>query len=360
MTLMEKIFVPFGGYSPTTASFSSHEDREPVVRLGMAVAFSALLSAINWGTAGWTFSVNYPEETRLIIAVMAGAISFGLVSVLDASFLYFSDTSEASWLLKAPYGILRLMIILLVSAITSQAVIPAMLRPELEAYALKMAESAESNRSKALDAQFKVTERQAALQKAISEMDRIEERSRTIPPDIQQCLDSAKGCWASYYSRRQSLLKAGHTANEVKKILSSKAATCSQEEKAAKAMQNTYFEDLREQLSTAREAKRAKETELHSVQNDISKRIDHARSIEDKAYSPVSATVLGELLETDRGVRTKYCLVTIFLMVLECLPLILKLIAGRTPLGERVTADRREAKKRRASVMAENDHERKI
>jgi hypothetical protein len=357
---MEKIFVRFGGYTPATVTQASPEDREPIVKLGMAVAFSALVASVNWGTAGWTFSPNHSDELRFVIAAVAGLFSFGLVAILDSSFLYFADISEAAWFKKMSYGALRVVIILLVSAITSQAVIPVLFRSELEAHALKMAENSESTRVKTLDGQFKVGDKQLAKVSASEEVAQLEEKSKIIPPDIQQRLDSAKQCWSSYSSKKKGLISAGYSGSEIKKMMGPQAGVCSSAAKLAQNKLYAYTEDIRSQLMTARETKNQAVEELHATRDTIAKRISNARAIEDKAFSPSSATVLSSLLEADLGVKIKYYMVTLFLITLECLPLLLKLIAGRSPIGERIAAEKKEARKRRSMVMAEAEHERCI
>ncbi|HAE43435.1 MAG TPA: hypothetical protein DCG34_11065, partial [Clostridiales bacterium] len=85
-----------------------------------------------------------------------------------------------------------------------------------------------------------------------------------------------------------------------------------------------------------------------------------ARATEDKAFTPTSADVLESLLQTHWGAKKKYYLFTLFLITIECLPLILKMIAGRTPVGEMIAEERREARRRRFIVIAEAEHERCI
>jgi hypothetical protein len=360
MGIVERIIVRFGGYSPATASQSSHEDREPIVKFGLSVLFSATVAAINWGTAGWAFSVNHPDEVRLAIAVLAGLFSFGLVSVLDSSFIYLADISESHWFKKVLYGVLRVSIIFLVSLITSQAVMPVLLGNELAAYALKMAEDSESSRIKTLDGQYKFSDKQLALKSTKEEVDKLEERSRIIPQYIQQRMKSAKQCWDSYTHKKQQLINDGYPSDTARAMMSIKAEVCSKEDKSAKNMLDAYTEDIRSQLVTARQVKTQAMADLQTTKVTITERVDNARAIEEKAFSPTSATVLNSLIETDPGAKKKYWMVTLFLMMLECLPLILKLVAGRTPVGEKIADERKETRNRRTMVAAEEEHHRRI
>ena len=235
-----------------------------------------------------------------------------------------------------------------------------MLGDELTAYALKMAEIAESNRINKLETQYKYSDTKLATDSANEEVVKLEEKLQIIPEDIQQRMKSAKRCWVNYYSKKQELTNAGYLSSEVKEKMKAKAVACANEDNVAKNRLNSYMEDIRSRLTAAHETKSQAMVELQTTKNTIAKRVSYARAIEDKAFTPTSATVLASLLETDRGVRAKYYLVTLLLVTLECLPFILKLIAGRTPIGERIADDRKESRIRRSMVLAEAEHERCI
>jgi hypothetical protein len=231
---------------------------------------------------------------------------------------------------------------------------------ELEAQALKMAENAESTRVKTLNDQFKVSDKQFAIDSINEEVKKLEEKTSNIPPDIQQRMNSAKRCWSNYNSKKQALIIAGYSSAEAKEKMGLKAGVCTREDNAVQKMQIAYNEDIRFQLKSAQEAKTLAIEEFRTTKDTITKRVNDARAVEDKAFTSTSTDVLESLLQTHWGAKKKYYLVSLFLITIECLPLILKMIAGRTPIGEMIADERKEARRRRFIVIAEAEHERCI
>jgi hypothetical protein len=358
MNFIEKILIRFGGFSPQVAAeFSQSSDRALSTKLGAAVLFSALIASLNWATAGWTFSGTQPENIRIGISVLAACLAFSLVAILDSSFLYFSDTTNTSWWKKPFYGLLRIAIILLISAITSQAVIPVLLRSELAAHALRLADQADGQRSQAYDAQFKVSNKEEVIRRTTETVEKLEEKARIIPADIAQRIKDAEQCWANCRSKKNTLILAGLTKEEAKKMVAAKAGACSREEKNAKNLLNSYQEEMRAELAFARQSRAKAVQDTQDVHETIKARMEAARAIETEALSPASASVLHSLLKSDRGAQIKYVLLTLLFLMLEILPLILKFICGRTPIGEEISSGRFIASKQRTLKVTRAEHD---
>lgn len=84
---------------------------------------------------------------RLAIAALAALIGALGVILLDRAFIFFLDTTmEGGRFQFALYGAIRIGIILVIASLTSQAVMPLLLRSELRAQALHMAEDSEKTR----------------------------------------------------------------------------------------------------------------------------------------------------------------------------------------------------------------------
>jgi len=361
---MKKFAISFlsrlGGYNPGTLGQFQRDDHEPILKFGLAVLLSALISAFNWSMGTWTLTDGVSFYYRILMTLCLGFFGFVLVAALDSSFLYFADSSDAPWFKKICYGIARALIILLVSAITSQAIIPLLLRPELQAHALHMAEESEKLRRGELENQLKLASKQETANKMMREVEKLEKMMEIIPEDIKKRIDYAKQNWNRYFQSKNRLIASGHTVSQAKAILAEKAARCTRLEKEANENKEAYLQNLRNQLNMAMDAKNRAINKLAETDEIVSMKTSQARIIEETAFNPLSATVLTSLIERDKGVFFKYLLISGFFLVLELLPLILKVIVGRTSIGEKIVIERKINRMWLQSRYLEADNEFKI
>lgn len=361
---MKKFAISFlsrlGGYNPGTLGQFQREDHEPILKFGLAVLLSALISAFNWSMGTWALTDGVSLYYRILITLCLGFFGFVLVASLDSSFLYFADSSDAPWFKKICYGIARVLIILLVSAITSQAIIPLLLGSELQVHALHMAEESEKSRRGELETQLQVVSKQETANKMMRDVEKLEKMMETIPEDIKRRIDSAKQNWNRYYQNKNRLIASGHTVSQAKASLAEQAARCTRLEKEANENKEAYLQNLRNQLKEAMDAKNRAIYKLAETDEIVSMKTSQARIIEETAFNPLSATVLTSLIARDKGVLFKYLLISGFFLVLELLPLILKVIVGRTSIGEKIVIERKINRMRLQSRYFEADNEFKI
>jgi hypothetical protein len=146
--------------------------------------------------------------------------------------------------------------------------------------------------------------------------------------------------WGAYARRRRGLINIGIPANDAEVILSIAARLCAQEQSAAEKEKELRDAALRSKLEDVANQKVVAEVELKSATGAISARVEQARAIESKTINQWSASVLADLLAMDLGACVKWMLVTYLLVLLEMLPLLTKLIAGKSTVGLRISADR--------------------
>lgn len=350
-------FSRLGGYNPGTLEQFQREDQEPILKFGIAVFLSALISAFNWSMGTWTLTDGVWFHYRILLTLCLGFFGFILVAALDSSFLYFADSSDAPWFKKVCYGITRALIILLVSAITSQAIIPLVMRSELQAHALHMVEASEKTRRGELENQFQVDSKQDIANKMMQDVEKLEKMMEIIPEDIQKRINSARQSWNKYFHNKNRLVASGYSISQAKASLTEQAARCARLEKEATENKETYQRNLRNQLKLAMDAKNRAINKLAEANEIVNMETSRARSIEESAFNPLSATVLSSLIDRDKGVLFKYLLISGFFLVLELLPLILKIIVGHTPIGEKIMVERKINRMRLQSRYIEADSE---
>ncbi len=358
MSARERLLLWFGGYKPALLRKEPQEDRESVAKVGEAVMFATGIATINWGIAGWTYSIGHQAPVRIAAAVLAAALGAIMVMVFDRGFLYFADTVNAGKPIKLMvYGACRVIIVVGVGSITSQAVMPLMLGSEMEAQSLHMVEAAEKARLADLTARHDVDAQVAAVNAAAEEIKVRQRAADRLPADIQSRLASARSCWSSYSTRKSVLLRSGRPEEEVRQSLSSAASRCTRKTAAANAERDAYLVQTRAQLNRALADKQTKADNLADTHAVIDAAVDRARAIETESYTQRSSTVLLNLLTSDPGAFAKWAIFSFLMLVCELLPLIQKMQAGQSLIGLRRASSRviREREERQRMDQSEHD-----
>lgn len=354
---LERAFIWLGGYTPATLEVDSRQDREPVSKLGATVLFAMVVAGINWAVGGWTYAESMGEAHRLWAAGATAFMGMFLVLVFDRGLIYVIDTAgQVARLRLLMFTVFRFVVVVAISSLTSQAVIPLLLGNELQVTALHMQEAAEKQRVNNLGQQFQVGNRETAAEQTSKEVARLAEAAETLPADIANRLASARQCWQNYSASRRSLVNSGMTPSEARERMRGKASACSQAEKSAKAAQATYLQRTREQLQQATDAQAAAHDELKTARSTVADRVEAARKIETNNLTVHSSAVLWELLRTNPGAMGKWLLITAVLLVCELLPLLYKLQMGQTPPGRRIAIDNRLQRRRLEADMVQQEN----
>jgi hypothetical protein len=97
-----------------------------------------------------------------------------------------------------------------------------------------------------------------------------------------------------------------------------------------------YFNPRKALLAQNQDAYGQAKEESNSAQAFMKTDLKHADETNQQFLNMSSSDVLWDLIKTNPGARTKYLLITIVQLVLELMPLLLKSLLGRSPLGIRV------------------------
>jgi hypothetical protein len=337
---LARFFLWAAGYSPRNLVHEAPEHCEAIGKLGGAVLFAAGVAAGNWAIAAYVFTDGNSFTTRLGAVAIASVIAVAMVLMIDRSGLFFCDVMPRRRGAMVLWLAVRGAIIFAVSSITSQVVVPFILRDELGLHALRMQEAAEARRVPQLDRMFGIAQKRDAVAAAAAEVMRVQTEAATLPVSIQNHFAEAWNCWGAYATRKRALINRGIPANDAKAVLSIMARQCAQKQTAAEKEKELRDAALRSKLEDAANQKAAAVGELKAATGAISARVEQARTIETKTINQTSASVLADLLATDLGARVKWMLVTFVLVLLEMLPLLTKLIAGKSTVGLRISADR--------------------
>ena len=342
MNWFVKCLCRLGGYSPTEVE-SGSQDIGRILRIGMGVSVAAIFAAMNWAVAGWFFCGDMDSSVKYAVAASCAVLGITLVCVFDPSFIYFLDTKRPGmWgSIKAfGYAVIRVGLILMISSLTSQAIIPLLLNNELAGHALKMREAHEKSRNTDLAIQFDTEEKKSTIAAISTEIERLQKAAETLPQNIQSHLTSAENCWQQYSARKIALIRQGLPRKKASAQLQGEAQRCAYQMQTARAERDSYFASAQEQLKATIQRKNKAIAELDQTKNAIEQKTAEVSRIEKDSYTPTSAVVLADLLDNEPAAKYKWAMITGVLMAVELLFLLLKLQAGQTGIGKQIAANR--------------------
>lgn len=359
-SIIETVMIWAAGYKPANVANDHPEDREQVAKMGATVLFATGVAIINWGIAGWTYA-DGEISIRLMFALMAALLGASIVLVFDRSFVYFFDTlPDTGGFKRFVFAAFRILVVIAVGSITSQAVVPRILGNDLKVTSLDMIEEREKKRDLDLRAQYRIDDKESALTAASDEIKTLEKAELTLPQDIRLQLTGAKHCWADYNTRRRLLRNSSHTVARARKTLLQKAASCSNKEKSAETRRDAYFSDIHAQLRQRKAKKYQFEADLLESTTTINAKIADARTIERENLDSRSSIVMWNLLKSNPGALFKWAVFSFVLLFCELLPLIQKFVSGRSTIGIRYTNDSTLRKIEQSERLRQREHDFKI
>jgi hypothetical protein len=311
--------------------------------LGAGVLFSTLVAIVNWGFAGYSNSLALPEQTRWIIAVTASLFGALTIFIFDRGFIYISDiqSPEKNLIKTLVFSTIRLLIVIAISSVTANALIPLLLKQELSVEALKMQELSEKQRVAGLSAVYQINDKEKSLASSASEVEQYQNGLLNLPADIVDKIQEYKTCWINYKHKKKALETAAFSINEMRASLSAFAAKCHIRENLAKNARNDYLTLVRLNLTQAQQKQQRTYSALLDAESAIKQKTAKAERIENSSLTANSVLVLESLLKTNEAARYKYYLLTLLLICFELLPILLKFMMGQSNTGYKVYADSR-------------------
>jgi len=204
--MLRDLFVRLGGHDPLAMGNESREATQPIAMAGSTVLMAALVTSTNWALAGHSLAGDDTSIRALIAAAVGAMLGFLLVATLDRAGIYQMDAQSDRWIRKAALLMVRLIIVLLVSAVTTGAIAPVLLKPELEAHALEMREQSELSRMHILDERFSTGQMRTALNETNNSVTVARAAIGVLPPDIRLQQSKAQSCWQDYAVRKAQLV----------------------------------------------------------------------------------------------------------------------------------------------------------
>lgn len=336
------------GHDPKSLDGHGHDDRQPITQTGWSVVPPLIVTSLNWAGAGVALSLGSGWIAAIIAGLILGAIGFVVVAIFDRAALYHMDTQSNGVLSKLGLVGIRMMIILLISSVTAQAIAPLLMRSELTQEALRIREQSQEQRTQRLVTQHDLPGHQVAVDRADADVEKVKRALAIVPQDIQQRLDAARRCWAGHNRRRDQLRAQGLSDPAVRRALASTSARCSSSMSSAQRDLEAYRQKSRAALAGAEQDAQGARLALSDSETSLKAKLEEAAEIERSAIGPQSAIVLDSLLKSNDEARYKWWRIYLLIVFAEVMALLLKLMAGMSVPGMRIAIDKQIAMERHA------------
>jgi len=315
----------------------SPEDVGGLSKIGLSICFASLLAALQFGIAGWFLSENLGLFAQTLISITTGIVGALVVLIIDRSFIYASDTrADSGGKLGYFYLAIRIFLILAVGSLSSQFVLPLMLKSELAIHIQDLKDLRYEEAKNRYNEKYSVTEKVSTEQSIQSSVTKLKAELDNPPPSLIRQKLEAQNCLLDYKRKINSSIGPDVEFNEVANLFAADKAECDRLNLTYKEAYQAYFNPRKAALAQNVGAHSKAQEEATTAQALLKTDLTRTDQNNEQYLNMSSADVLWDLVKNNPGARSKYLLITTVQLVLELMPLLLKSLLGRSPLGIRV------------------------
>ncbi|GHU01399.1 hypothetical protein FACS1894154_11340 [Betaproteobacteria bacterium] len=220
--------------------------------------------------------------------------------------------------------------------------------------ALNVLESQEKSRSES----FNFSGQQQSLEDASSDVSLIKLDLKRIPVAVQEKQAAALNCWVNRKLNIDALKAKGYSPVEAQK--EARPNNCASLDREAKSALNTHQETTQGKLSEALALKQKLGAALVSDKDALARANERANALVTPQMLKTSSTLMQELIENDLGARKKYYGSIALIMLIELLPLVMKLISRQTQAGFQIGVNHISQKLRLLEELADARHHHEV
>lgn len=313
---------------------SKIQDVAGLSKIGLSICFASALAALQFGVAGWFLSSGLEPPLQSIAAVVMALIGACVVLIIDRNFIYAADTAyQTSGYMAYVYLAIRVFLILVISSLSSQFTLPLLLKSELEIHVQDLRDErydlAKNRYTNKHELTEKIREERDLNQKIV----KLKTSLQNLPPDLVHKKLAAEQCLKEYRKKVNSSIGPDVDDEEVANLYVHEKIRCERLELAYKEEYKVYIAPRQAELTINESAYRRQENELRQAQSLFKEDLQKANSNNANYLNTSSADVLWSLIDNNPGARMKYLMITMVQLILELMPLLLKSLLGRSPLG---------------------------
>ena len=313
------------------------EDVGGLSKIGLSICFASLLAALQFGIAGWYLGESFGEDTRVVFAATTAIIGLFIVLIIDRNFIYAADTrADAGGVLSYIYLAIRVFLILAISSLSSQFTLPLLLKSELAIHVQDLKDERYDTAKNRYTNKYEVKEKIDSEQSINTQMAKLKAELANLPQPLVKQKLGAEQCMREYKKKMRASIGPDIDENEVADLYAGEKADCERQAVAYKVAYQDYLNPRKVQLAEAESTYAKAHKDATQAQTLMKTDLSRTDQNNQQFLNIASADVLWSLIQTNPGARMKYVMITLVQLVLELMPLLLKTLMGRSPLGIRV------------------------
>jgi len=306
-------------------------------KIGLSICFASLLAAIQFGIAGWYLSEGLDTDSRYITAAVTALIGSLIVLIIDRNFIYAADTrADVGGKLTYFYLAIRIFLIVSISSLSSQFILPLLLKSELAIHVQDLKDERYDTAKQRYTNKYEVKEKVESEQGISSQISKLKTEIANIPPALARQRSAAEQCRAEYKRKINTSIGPDLDEEDIVNLYAKDKLQCERLEANYKEAYRAYLQPKQAALEGKEEAYQVAKEDLSQAQTALKIDLHRADENNQTHLNIASADVMWSLIRTNPGARMKYLMITVVQLVLELMPLLLKSLLGRSALGIRI------------------------
>jgi hypothetical protein len=316
------------------------EDVSGLSKIGLSIVFAACLAALQFGIAGWFLSPGLDVGSRIAFVVITSLLGMSIVLIIDRNFIYAADTSpETGGFLTYFYLATRIFLILTISSLSSQFTLPLILQSELAIHVQDLKDERYDTAKERYTGKYEVKEKLETEQTLGKKVERLEKEINNLPKAIVYKQVAAQQCMTEYRKMINASIGPDLDENDVANLYARDKANCDRLEAVYKQAYQSYVTPKKTELASIEGSYKEIQKEVVQAKTALKTDLKRADDTNNQYLNVASSDVMWSLIKNNPGARSKYLMITLVQLVLELMPLLLKSLIGRSPLGIRIASN---------------------
>lgn len=313
------------------------EDVGGLSKIGLSICFASLLAAIQFGIAGWYLTEGLDTDSRYIAAAVTAFIGSLIVLIIDRNFIYAADTrADIGGMLTYFYLAIRIFLIVSISSLSSQFILPLLLKSELAIHVQDIKDERYDTAKERYTNKYEVKDKLDSEQGISSQISKLKTEIANIPPALVRQKSAADQCRAEYKRKINTSIGPDLDEEDIVNLYAKDKIQCEHLEATYKEAYRAYLQPKQAALAGKEEAYQVAREDLTQAQTALKTDLHRTDENNQTHLNIASADVMWSLIRTNPGARMKYLMITVVQLVLELMPLLLKSLLGRSALGIRI------------------------
>ena len=335
MNFFSKAMVAVTGHY--VGAHTNPQDIGGLSKIGLSICFASALAALQFGVAGWFLASGMVADSRLVVAIVMALIGACVVLIIDRNFIYAADTSpNQGGQLAYLYLAIRIFLILVISSLSSQFTLPLMLKSELEIHVQDLRDERYDQAKERYDNKYDVSEKVRDERDLSQKITKIKTSLFNLPQELVHQKLASEQCMREYRKKVNASIGPDIDDEEVANLYAREKMQCEQLDLAYREAYKLYMTPRQAELTLSQSAHKQLEADLGQAKGAFKGDLQKADQNNSQYLNASSADVVWSLIRHNPGARMKYLMITLVQLVLELMPLLLKSLLGRSPLGVQV------------------------